>query len=175
MHRVSWWLSRLRIQHWQLLWFGSLLWHGFDPWPGNFHMTHVWPRKKKNWAAQYLQVHEWLRKGKGLSLAIGWLWASHSLDLVGASLSINWKGELIFVPYFLSCKCDLQKRCQLPFLLAITNTPWSQDHCSGRDQELHWVWQWPLVKCLQGKSPPKSINPASSVWSVWYLSLSWHL
>ena len=25
----------------------SLLWHGFDPWPGNFRMPWVWPKKKK--------------------------------------------------------------------------------------------------------------------------------
>ena len=30
-----------------LLWLGSLLWHGFNPWPGNFRMPQVWPKKKK--------------------------------------------------------------------------------------------------------------------------------
>ena len=25
----------------------SLLWHGFDHWPGNFHVWQVWPKKKK--------------------------------------------------------------------------------------------------------------------------------
>ena len=25
----------------------SLLRHRFDPWPGNFHMPRVWPKKKK--------------------------------------------------------------------------------------------------------------------------------
>lgn len=25
----------------------SLLWNGFSPWPGNFHMLHVQPKKKK--------------------------------------------------------------------------------------------------------------------------------
>ena len=24
----------------------SLLWRGFDPWPGNFHMLQLWPKKK---------------------------------------------------------------------------------------------------------------------------------
>ena len=24
----------------------SLLWHGFNPWPRNFHMTQAWPKKK---------------------------------------------------------------------------------------------------------------------------------
>ena len=24
-----------------------LLWHGFDPWPGNFHMPWVWLKKKR--------------------------------------------------------------------------------------------------------------------------------
>ena len=24
----------------------SLLWHGFDPWPGNFHMPWAWPPKR---------------------------------------------------------------------------------------------------------------------------------
>ena len=27
---------------------GSLLWYGFDPWPGNFHMPWVWPLKPQN-------------------------------------------------------------------------------------------------------------------------------
>ena len=27
--------------------FGSLLWHGFDPWSGNFHMPWVQAKKKK--------------------------------------------------------------------------------------------------------------------------------
>ena len=26
---------------------GLLLWQGFDPWPRNFHMPQVWPKKKK--------------------------------------------------------------------------------------------------------------------------------
>ena len=25
----------------------SLLWHWFDPWPGNFHMLWLWPKKKE--------------------------------------------------------------------------------------------------------------------------------
>ena len=29
-----------------LLWHGSLLWQGFDPWPGNFHMPWTQPKKK---------------------------------------------------------------------------------------------------------------------------------
>lgn len=28
-----------------LLWFGSLLWHRFRPWPGNFLMLQAWPKK----------------------------------------------------------------------------------------------------------------------------------
>uniref|UniRef100_A0A8D1ZI69 Acyl-CoA thioesterase 11 n=1 Tax=Sus scrofa TaxID=9823 RepID=A0A8D1ZI69_PIG len=30
-----------------LQWLSSLLWHGFDPWPGNLSMLHAWPKKKK--------------------------------------------------------------------------------------------------------------------------------
>ena len=30
-----------------LQWLESLLWCSFDPWPGNFHMLWVWPKKKK--------------------------------------------------------------------------------------------------------------------------------
>ena len=26
----------------------SLLWRGFDPWPGNIHMLQLWPKKKKH-------------------------------------------------------------------------------------------------------------------------------
>ena len=31
-----------------LQWLWSLLWHGFCPWPGNFHMPCIWPEKEKN-------------------------------------------------------------------------------------------------------------------------------
>ena len=31
-----------------LLWLGLQLWHGCDPWPGNFCMPQEWP-KKENW------------------------------------------------------------------------------------------------------------------------------
>ena len=27
-------------------WLGSLLWHGFNTWPGSFHMSQVWAKKK---------------------------------------------------------------------------------------------------------------------------------
>ena len=30
-----------------LLWLGYLLWCGFGPWPGNFHMLQAWPKKGK--------------------------------------------------------------------------------------------------------------------------------
>ena len=30
-----------------LQWLGSLLWHGFDPWPKNFNMLRVLPKNKK--------------------------------------------------------------------------------------------------------------------------------
>ena len=33
-------LSRQRVR--------SLLWHGFNSWPGNFYMLWVWPKKKKS-------------------------------------------------------------------------------------------------------------------------------
>ena len=30
-----------------MLWLRMLLWGGFDPWPGNFHVLRVQPKKKK--------------------------------------------------------------------------------------------------------------------------------
>ena len=30
-----------------LQWLGSLLGHGFNPWPGDFCIPEVWPKKKK--------------------------------------------------------------------------------------------------------------------------------
>ena len=42
-------LSSLVVQ--LVKWLESLLWHGFDPWPENFHMPRVWPKqtnKQKN-------------------------------------------------------------------------------------------------------------------------------
>ena len=28
-----------------LMWLWLLLWCGFDPWPGNFHVLWAWPKK----------------------------------------------------------------------------------------------------------------------------------
>ena len=47
LHGVPWWLSGLRIPVLSLLWLGSLLWHGFNPWPGNFHKPEVDPAQKE--------------------------------------------------------------------------------------------------------------------------------
>ena len=30
-----------------LQWLGMLLWGGFDPWPGNFHMLRLWQKKNE--------------------------------------------------------------------------------------------------------------------------------
>ena len=35
-----------------LLWLGSLLWCGLDPWPGNFHMPWAWRQNKNSGAWQ---------------------------------------------------------------------------------------------------------------------------
>ena len=57
---VPWWLSGLRI--WCFLpWFGLLLWHGFDPWPGNFHipwaqLRHVLVLPQAPSAAPHIRV-----------------------------------------------------------------------------------------------------------------------
>lgn len=29
------------------LWLGPLQWRGFDPWPRNFGMQQIWPKRKK--------------------------------------------------------------------------------------------------------------------------------
>ena len=29
-----------------LQWLGLLLWRGFDPWPGNFHLLWAWPESQ---------------------------------------------------------------------------------------------------------------------------------
>ena len=38
------WLKGLMLS---LQWLGSLLQHGFNPWPRNFLMLWAWPKKKK--------------------------------------------------------------------------------------------------------------------------------
>ena len=45
--RVPWWLSGLRAQ------LVLLLWHKFNPWPGNFHMPRLQRKKKKQEAPDY--------------------------------------------------------------------------------------------------------------------------
>ena len=41
---VAWWVKDLALS---LLWLRSLLWCGFDPWPGHFSMAQAQPKKKK--------------------------------------------------------------------------------------------------------------------------------
>ena len=36
-----------------LLWHRLQLWHGFDPWPGNFHVLQVWVKKEKTKRKHY--------------------------------------------------------------------------------------------------------------------------
>ena len=43
----------------------SLLWHGFNPWPRNFHMPQVWLKKKKN---VYLTVGQKVLRSPGKSM-----------------------------------------------------------------------------------------------------------
>ena len=37
------WVKDLALS---LQWLGLLLWHRFDPWPGNFYMLWAWLKKK---------------------------------------------------------------------------------------------------------------------------------
>ena len=57
---VSQWVKDLALS---VLWLGSLLWHGFDSWTGNFHMPQVQPRRKKK---EFLKVRKrrcfWFRR-----------------------------------------------------------------------------------------------------------------
>ena len=41
---VAQWVNHTALS---LLQLGSLLWCGFDSWPGNFHIPRSWPKKKK--------------------------------------------------------------------------------------------------------------------------------
>ena len=42
---------------------GWLLWHRFNPWPGNFHMPQAGPKKKKGITAIRIEnlIHKWKR------------------------------------------------------------------------------------------------------------------
>ena len=52
MVKISQWWSSL-VVHWAedlaslLLWLGSLLWHRFDPWPGNLHRLWAVAKNKQ--------------------------------------------------------------------------------------------------------------------------------
>ena len=39
-----------------------LLWHGFVPWPGNFHMQQVCPKREREIMARAIDLGEILRK-----------------------------------------------------------------------------------------------------------------
>ena len=40
----AWWVKALAFS---LLWLGSLTWYGFNPWPRDFFMPKIHPKKKK--------------------------------------------------------------------------------------------------------------------------------
>ena len=84
------WL-RLRIQPYdRQLWHRLQLMVGFDPWPRNFHMLQVWPKKEKNrrfwlkshqsnWlSSHYIEVYIFIATlgvGKNLTVQISGIWA----------------------------------------------------------------------------------------------------
>ena len=39
-----------------LLRFWSLPWHGFNPWPGNFHMPWMWPKRPQRPMSTWAEV-----------------------------------------------------------------------------------------------------------------------
>ena len=58
---VAWKCGRLKIEHCH-----CCVWHGFDPWPGNFHMPWTWPERKsgKSMITDVCASHFFLRKLK---------------------------------------------------------------------------------------------------------------
>ena len=58
---------------------GSLPWRGLDPWPGNFHMPCIWPKKKKKRK----------EKNKDLIITIILLKKSHKITLSELDLSLQ--------------------------------------------------------------------------------------
>ena len=48
LQQVSLWHSRLRIWCGGSCGTGHKMWCWFDPWPGNFHMSQMWPREKSS-------------------------------------------------------------------------------------------------------------------------------
>ena len=44
---VPWWLQWVNDLALSLLWLGSLLWRGFDPWFRNFCMPQAWQKKRQ--------------------------------------------------------------------------------------------------------------------------------
>ena len=52
---VAQWVKSLVLQ---LQWLRPLLWHGFCPWPGNFHMLQVWPNNPQDQNQKQKQINE---------------------------------------------------------------------------------------------------------------------
>ena len=42
-----------------LMWLWLLLWHRFNPCPGNLHMPWAWPKKRKEKLAHHNIVKDW--------------------------------------------------------------------------------------------------------------------
>ena len=100
-----------------LHWLGSLLWHGFEPWSGNFYMPWAWPKKKKktlNWRWSYLWsgfLGSLVSVNLALLVYTWWLWSQRQSLLVKekvhtklkksylASKYVDWfEGVEVFVP-----------------------------------------------------------------------------
>ena len=64
-----------------LLWPGSLQWHGFNPWPGNFHMPWVKQNKtKQNKTKIYIYILSGIILVSCLKI---WTWGIRNLIRVG--------------------------------------------------------------------------------------------
>ena len=64
-----------------LQWLGSSLWHGFHPWPRNFHVAQTWPKnnnnKKKNKTKKQWMALWWTVVSQSESHCLDERWSYH--------------------------------------------------------------------------------------------------
>ena len=90
-----------------LLWLGSLVWCGFDPWYGKFCMPQVWPKKlseelSRHFSKEKMQMDKKHTKWCSISLIIEkykskpqWCITSHLLELLSSKKNTKnkcWQG-----------------------------------------------------------------------------------
>ena len=148
---VAQWVKHLVVL---LLWLGTLLWHGFDPWPRNFCMTQAWPKKNASYPCLCIWLDPQIDVELAISMVLNESERNQGTDLLKTRMLQSRHGERGWLRYQRSIRHGpsleeyggSKKHAEQK---AVTGEDWCLPRQVPRDditQGLGLVWQsWTLI------------------------------